>query len=117
MTVHKLSVCTLITPSWSGFNYFADGEILSQRYNQHILLLSVHKDSLSLSLTVRGSRVEARVHARLLDNQWHDIHLQYEQGTLQLVVDKQSVVVGKFINITIHHHLRRHFPVRQIAPN
>lgn len=52
-------------------------------------------DSLSLSLTAPNSRVEARVQARLLDNRWHDVHLLYEQGTLQLVVDKQSVVVGK----------------------
>lgn len=81
----------LINPS-------AGGEILTQRHNGHILLLSVLPESLSLSLTAPQTRLEARVQARLLDNRWHDIHLLYEQGTLQLVVDKQSVVVGKCRN-------------------
>lgn len=71
------------------------GEILTQQHGRHVLLLSVLPESVSLSLSAPPSRVEARVQAKLLDNRWHDIHLQYEMGTLHLVVDKQSVVVGK----------------------
>lgn len=80
---------------------FAGGEILTQLHNGHTILLSVLPESLSLSLTAPQTRLEARVQARLLDNRWHDIHLLYEQGTLQLVVDKQSVVVGKCSNFYV----------------
>lgn len=62
-------------------------------------MLSVLPDAVTLSLSsplsAQQPKVEARVQARLLDNRWHDIHLLYEEATLHLIVDKQSVVVGK----------------------
>ena len=68
-------------------------------------------ESLSLTLTAPHSRVEARVQSRLLDNRWHDVHLLYEQGSLQLVVDKQSVVVGELLSvITANYRSFAHLP-------
>lgn len=75
---------------WSG------GEILSQRYLGHTLLVSVTSDSVTVSLLIPKNRVDARVPARLLDNQWHTIQFLYQLGNLNLVIDRQSVVIGKF---------------------
>lgn len=74
--------------------FFTGGEILSQRYGGHILLLSVHSDSVTVSLVAPNTRVESHVPATLLDNRWHTIQFLYQLGTLNLIVDKQSTVIG-----------------------
>lgn len=73
---------------------FSGGELLLQRYNRHILIMSVNVNSVIVSLVTPTMAVEAIVPCKLLDNKWHTIQFLYQLGTLNLIVDKQSTVIG-----------------------
>lgn len=75
------------------------GEILSQRYAGHTLLLSVSQESVTLSLIGPQSssiKVDARVPSKLLDNKWHTLQILYQLGNLNLIIDEQTLVIGEF---------------------
>ncbi len=65
-----------------------------QGYNQHILTMSVNANAVSVSLQIPGTKVEANIPCKLLDNKWHTIQFLYQLGSLNLIVDKQSTVIG-----------------------
>lgn len=73
------------------------GEILSQRYAGHTLLLSVSDDYVQLSLIGPSSssiKVDARIPAKLLDNKWHNLELYYQMGNLNLRIDEQNLIIA-----------------------
>lgn len=70
------------------------GEILSQSYSKHKLIVTVLKEGISVSLNSQQSRTEARVAANLLDNHWHTIQFLYQLGNLNLIIDRKSVVIS-----------------------
>lgn len=71
------------------------GEILSQRNNNHILLMSVNSDAVTMTLTVPlRPRIDIHIPARLLDNRWHTIEFLYQLGVLNLIIDNQPTVLG-----------------------
>lgn len=73
------------------------GEFLLQRYNRHMLMMSVNSDAVIVSLLTPTVTVEANVPCKLLDNKWHTIQFLYQLGNLNLIVDKQSTVIGSYL--------------------
>lgn len=73
---------------------FSGGEFLSQGYNRHMLIMSVNEDGVTVSLRIPTVTVDAFVPCKLQDNKWHTIRFLYQLGTLNLIVDKQSTVIG-----------------------
>lgn len=63
-----------------------------------MLMMSLHPDGLTVSLLTPTVTVEANVPCKLLDNKWHTIQFLYQLGNLNLIVDKQSTVIGSYIN-------------------
>lgn len=91
-------------PVWGhsaiSFRTCKGGEILSQSLNQHQFYTSVEVDYVRVVYKVNNTvKLEARFPARLLDNQWHTIEFQFLLGNLNLIVDKQPIILGKFITI------------------
>lgn len=74
---------------------FSGGEIFSQQYNRHTLWLSVLSDFVQVSLMGPNLRVDARLRYKLLDNNWHTVQFKYEYGNLNVVIDRQSMIIGK----------------------
>lgn len=72
----------------------AGGEILSQRYAGHIFIVSVHADSITISLNTPNARIESRVPADLLDNRWHTLEFLYRLGNLNFIVDRKRTVIA-----------------------
>jgi protein crumbs len=89
---------TIIIPTSSHIvrnSLFAGGEILSQTYMRHELIVTVAKEGLTIALNQpQQSRVEARISVKLLDNQWHTIQFLHRLGSLNLIVDRNSFVVA-----------------------
>ncbi|XP_061505186.1 protein crumbs isoform X1 [Anopheles gambiae] len=86
---------TLWSYSAISFKSCRGGEILSQRYSGHALLVSVLPDWVSIVLSTPAQQpIEARVTGRLLDNRWHTLELIYQAGTLYCVIDKQSTPIA-----------------------
>lgn len=56
--------------------------------------MSVHSDSVTVSLMAPNSHVEARVPVRLLDNKWHTIEFLNQLGILNLIIDNQVTVLA-----------------------
>ncbi|XP_050067896.1 protein crumbs isoform X4 [Anopheles maculipalpis] len=86
---------TLWSYSAISFKSCRGGEILSQRYSGHALLVSVLPDWVSIVLSTPAQQpIEARVTGRLLDNKWHTLEFIYQAGTLYCVIDKQSTPIA-----------------------
>ncbi|XP_058822822.1 protein crumbs isoform X2 [Topomyia yanbarensis] len=86
---------TLWSHSAISFKTCRGGEILSQRYASHALLVSVLPDSISIVLSAPNNQpLEARVPGRYLDNKWHTLQFVYQLGTLYCIVDKQSTTIA-----------------------
>lgn len=86
-------------PVWShsalSFRTCKGGEILSQSLHQHQFLTSVEPDFVRIVYLVNNTvKLEAHIPAQLLDNQWHTIEFQYQQGVLSVLLDKQATVLG-----------------------
>uniref|UniRef100_A0A6B2E8N3 Putative cadherin egf lag seven-pass g-type receptor n=1 Tax=Phlebotomus kandelakii TaxID=1109342 RepID=A0A6B2E8N3_9DIPT len=71
-------------------------EIFSQRYALHTLRLAVHPHSVTVSLATpeKNLTVNFPVMAGLYDNRWHTIEFLYQLGNLNLIVDRQSMVIA-----------------------
>lgn len=78
--------------------FFLGGEILSQRYGGHILLVSVNAEGVTVSLVAPNVREEIRIAGQLLDNKWHTLEFLYQQGNLNLIVDRKATIICK------HYH-------------
>lgn len=77
------------------FCFLSGGEILSQTYMRHELIVTVLKEGLTIALNLpQQNRVEAKIPAKLLDNQWHTIQFLYRLGSLNLIIDRNSFVVA-----------------------
>ncbi|XP_055635267.1 protein crumbs isoform X3 [Toxorhynchites rutilus septentrionalis] len=86
---------TLWSHSAISFKTCRGGEILSQRYSGHALLVSVLPDSVTIVLSAPSTQsIEARVTGRYLDNKWHTIQFVYQLGTLYCIIDKQSTTIA-----------------------
>ncbi|XP_055602052.1 protein crumbs isoform X2 [Uranotaenia lowii] len=86
---------TLWSHSAISFKTCRGGEILSQRYAGHALLVSVLPDSLSVVLSAPSTQaIEARVPGRFLDNKWHTLQFVYQLGTLYCIIDKQPTTIA-----------------------
>ncbi|KAG5680801.1 hypothetical protein PVAND_010286 [Polypedilum vanderplanki] len=72
------------------------GELLSQTYMKHELTVTLSKEGITIGLNhpQQSSRVDTKISARLLDNQWHTIQFIYRLGTLNLVIDRNSIVLA-----------------------
>lgn len=71
------------------------GELLSQTYMRHELVVTVQKEGLTIALNhPQLNRVESKFSTRLLDNQWHTIQFIYRLGTLNLIVDRDTIVIA-----------------------
>lgn len=62
-----------------------------------MLVMSVDSDALTVSLVTPIVTVQANVPCKLLDNKWHTIQFLYQLGNLNVIVDKQSTVIGSYI--------------------
>ncbi|XP_021706793.1 protein crumbs isoform X1 [Aedes aegypti] len=86
---------TLWSHSAISFKTCRGGEILSQRYAGHALLVSVLPDSVSIVLSAPSTQpIEARVPGRYLDNRWHTLQFVYQLGTLYCLIDKQPTTIA-----------------------
>ncbi|CAO1412778.1 unnamed protein product [Diamesa serratosioi] len=85
---------TLWGHSAISFRTCRGGEILSQSYSKHKLIVTVLKEGISVSLNSQQSRTEARVAANLLDNHWHTIQFLYQLGNLNLIIDRKTFVIS-----------------------
>lgn len=64
---------------------------------RHELTVTVLKDSITIALNQPQQnlpRVEAKIPARLLDNQWHTIQFIYQLGILNLVIDRNTILIA-----------------------
>jgi len=69
--------------------------LLSQTYQRHELIVTVSKEGLTIALNLpQQNRVEARVPAKLLNNQWHTVQFVYQLGNLNVIVDKNSFLIA-----------------------
>lgn len=70
--------------------------MLSQRYGGHMLQVSVNAEGVVVSLVALNVREEARIAAQLLDNKWHTMEFLYQQGNLNLILDRKSTIICMF---------------------
>lgn len=56
--------------------------------------MSVHADSISISLVTSTNHVDVRVPSNLLDNRWHTIEFIYKLGSLKFFVDRRETIIA-----------------------
>jgi protein crumbs len=63
---------------------------------RHELTVTVLRDSITIGLNYpqQNPRVEAKIPARLLDNQWHTIQFIHRMGILNLIIDRKTIVIA-----------------------
>lgn len=56
--------------------------------------MSVHADSISISLVTSTNHADVRVPSNLLDNRWHTIEFIYKLGSLKFFVDRRETIIA-----------------------
>lgn len=68
---------------------------MTQTYLKHELSVTVVKEGITIALNLpQQNRIEAKIPAKLLDNEWHTIQFVFRLGNLNLIIDRISVIIA-----------------------